>query len=89
MLELIHLAFLEFYKKNYILIDYHHLITFGIIPKFPSTNNGYINISKALETNYGGVRIMRNNGSAIGGYLGIAGSGGPVSYTQLTLPTKA
>ena len=32
--------------------------------------------SKSSETNYGGVRIMRNNGSAIGGYLGIAGVSG-------------
>ena len=40
------------------------------------TTNGYINISKSTDGNYGGLRIMRNNTSDIGGYLGIAGSGG-------------
>ena len=40
------------------------------------TTNGYISISKSSDGNYGGLRIMRNNGSDIGGYLGIAGANG-------------
>ena len=40
------------------------------------TTNGYINISKASDSHYGGLRIMKNNASDIGGYLGIAGQNG-------------
>ena len=40
------------------------------------TTNGYINISKSTVGNYGGLRIMRDNGASIGGYLGIAGATG-------------